>query len=262
MVPPTDPAPRSIERMFRLFESLRSVPDGMTLAEVSNELETPKSSTLRLLRILTQAGYLEYNPPRYALGPAIFRFAAGLIAVREFPALIRPCMQRLLERTQETIYVAVLDTDEKSAKYLEVLESPQPIRYFVQAGTTRPLYCSSAGRLLLAYQPRAWIENYLATTRLKPITQKTIGGVRDLRQELKRIRYEGVAASFGEAVPGAAGIAAPVFERDGSLKGALMIGGPEDRIRQNIGALLPAIVAAAQEASSLLGHVPSSRKSN
>lgn len=246
--------------MFRLFETLRAVPVGMTLAEISGELETPKSSTLRLLRVLTQAEYLQYDAPRYTLGPAIFRFAAGLMTVREFPALIRPCMQRLLERTQETIYVAVLDTEEKTARYLEVLESPQPIRYSVQSGTQRPLYCSSAGRLLLAYQPRAWIDDYLATTRLRLITPKTINGVRELRQELKRVRYEGFAASFGEAVPGAAGIAAPVFDRDGFLKAALMVGGPEDRIRQHMKDLMPALVAAAEEASSLLGFEPAPRR--
>ena len=245
-----------------MFESLRAAPHGMTLAEVSGELGTPKSSTLRLLRVLTQAEYLIYDPPRYLLGPAIFRFAAGLTAVREFPALIKPCMQRLLESTQETIYVAVLDADEKTAKYLDVLESPQPIRYYVRPGTERPLYCSSAGRLLLAYQSRAWIEDYLATTRLRQVTPKTISGVRELRQELKRIRYEGVAASFGEAVPGAAGIAAPVFDRDGSIKAALMIGGPEDRIRQHMAELMPALLAAAQEASSILGYQPAApRKS-
>ena len=182
------------------------------------------------------------------------------MTVREFPALIRPCMQRLLERTQETIYVAVLDTEEKTARYLEVLESPQPIRYSVQSGTQRPLYCSSAGRLLLAYQPRAWIDDYLSTTRLRLITPKTINGVRELRQELKRVRYEGFAASFGEAVPGAAGIAAPVFDRDGFLKAALMVGGPEDRIRQHMKDLMPALVAAAQEASSILGCKPAPRR--
>jgi DNA-binding IclR family transcriptional regulator len=256
----TDNAPRSIERMFRMFESLRSTPDGMTLAEVSTELGTPKSSTLRLLRVLTQAEYLIHSPPRYTLGPAIFRFAAGLMAVREFPTLIRPCMQRLQEMTQETIYVAVLDTDEKAAKYLDVLESPQPIRYSVQAGTSRPLYCSSAGRLLLAYQPKPWIDSYLETTKLRPITAKTLVSVRELRQELKSIRYEGLATSFGEAVPGAAGIAAPIFDRDGTLKAALMVGGPEDRMSLRMKDYVPALVAAADDASSLLGHKPTVRR--
>ena len=67
--PPEDTATRALDRAFRLYEVLRAAQRGMTLAELSPALDTPKSSLLRLLRALVQRGHLRMEDGRYGLGP-------------------------------------------------------------------------------------------------------------------------------------------------------------------------------------------------
>ena len=111
---------------------------------------------------------------------------------------------------------------------------PNPIRYTVPAGTTRPLYVSAGGCMLLAFQEPAFIDAYLAATALEALTPRTIVDPARLRQRLETIRREGVAVSIGETVPGAAGVAAPIFNPDGTVTAGLLIAAPEERFDRQL----------------------------
>ena len=68
-----DNSPRSLARVLGVFDAIAHTADGMTLARLSAELDSPKSSLLTLLRPLVGRGYLTHDGGAYRLGPAIFR---------------------------------------------------------------------------------------------------------------------------------------------------------------------------------------------
>src|SRR5258708_33792215 len=88
--------------------------------------------------------------------------------------------------------------------------------------------------MFLAYEDRAGIAAYIRASRLEPLTPRTITDPEQLRGRLATIRREGFAISLGETVPGAAGIAAPIFNADGSVTAGLLIGAPLDRFEQEL----------------------------
>ena len=226
--------PRSLMRVLNLFDAIAKSADGMTLAELSSALACPKSSLLALLRPLVANGYLEHAEGRYGLGHAIFQLSADIMASQSFPKVVRHYMEDLMLRGGETVYLVALDRGTRQVTYLEMVESRAAVRYAVPAGTVRPLFVSSAGRVLLAFQDEAWREQYIKSTKMvQPLTGEVIYKAW-LRQELKRVREEGVAVSIGESVPGAAGIAAPILLADGTATHCLLIAGPTDRCQQEL----------------------------
>ncbi|MGZ8212867.1 MAG: IclR family transcriptional regulator [Burkholderiales bacterium] len=244
-------SPRSLARVLGLFGAIARTADGMTLARLSAELDSPKSSLLTLLRPLVAKGYLTHDGGVYRLGPSIFRLAADILSTRSFPKLIRPFMQQLVERSQESVYLAVIDKSARCLSYVEGIDRPQPIRYQAPLGAPRPLYCSAAGRLLLAFADEQWREDYLRTVQLKPMTDRTLTNRAELRKEIEKIRKTGLAISLGEAVPGAAGLAAPVFDADGKAAAALLIGAPVDRFERELPALRKLMKEIATQASGI-----------
>jgi IclR family transcriptional regulator, acetate operon repressor len=104
----------------------------------------------------------------------------------------------------------------------------------VPTGTTRPLYVSAGGLMLLAFQDPVFIDTYLRSVSLDPLTPRTITDVGKLRQRLQTIRRDGFAVSLGETVPGAAGVSAPIFNADGSVTAGLLIGAPLDRFEEEL----------------------------
>lgn len=225
---------RSATRLVSLFEILATSEEGVSLAELSATVRAPKSSLLGILRSMVALGYMEHDRSLYRLGPRAFRLAADILAIRRFPNLVRPILHELAVKTGETVFLVVLDRTAQRMTYADIIDSANPVRYTVPTGTTRPLYVSAGGQMLLAYQDAGWADAYIRSTRLEPLTERTITDPEMLRERLATIRREGFAISIGETVRGAAGLAAPIFNADGSVTAGLLIGAPIDRFDQEM----------------------------
>ncbi len=249
-----DAAPRSVLRLLGIFETLSNAEEGLALAELSTMLTVPKSSLLMLLRPLTAHGYLTHGAGRYRLGPKIFQLAADIVSIRRFPNVLRPFMEDLAARTNETVLLMTMDHELRSATFIEVIDSSQVVRYAVRPGTRLPLYASSGGKLFLAYENVEWREDYIRATKLKGLTPYTITDKTELRRQLDVIRKTGIATSAGESVLEAAGISAPIFDSDGKVIAALVVGAPTDRFERVRGLLEPHLIEVASLASAAMGY--------
>ena len=249
--------PRSLTRLLGLFGVLSQSSNGMSLAELSVSLESPKSSLLNLLRPLVAEGYLIHGAGVYRLGPSIYRLSASVMAAWNFPNIIRPFMEELSYRTEETVLLGVMNNEAEALTYVEIIDSPHPVRYQIPVGTTRPIYASSAGRLLLAYTDKAWRDAYLASVVIKvktaiPVTRAS------LARELDKIREEGVSCAIDNYMVGLAAVAAPVFDGDGRCIASLNIAGPSDRFRHDLESLKATVKDVASRASGVVGRLESS----
>ena len=250
-----DAGPRALGRALEVLEALARRRDGATLSGLSQRLGSPKSSLLYLLRPMTRLGYLVRSPDgRYRLGPAAFTLAMAALSNRELPELARPFLEELAAKSGETALLATLSGDAPAAVYIDKVESQHnPIRYTARIGERRPLYCSSIGKLLLAYLPPARRQEYLKTTRLKAFTPQTPVTRAALRRALDEIRSTGLSISVDEIAQGAAGIAAPVFDRHGEVLAGLVLGAPSHRVLAEQPRLAGLVVEGARELSRVMG---------
>ncbi|MFM0316167.1 IclR family transcriptional regulator [Paraburkholderia nemoris] len=243
--------PRSLTRLLGLFDVLAKASDGMSLAELNVALESPKSSLLNLLRPLVAEGFLMHDGGRYRLGPSIFRLSANVMAVWNFSKMLRPYLVELSERTHETVYIGVLDPEHKVITYVDVIESAQSIRYSMIVGMRRPLYCTAAGRVLLAYAPDEFVTEYMRTVKLERHTEQTTVNKKVLREELQHIVETGLSVSRGELLPDSAGLSSPIFGPNGEVIAAMAVGAPLERFDRQRKHLEEQMLAVAQRASAL-----------
>jgi DNA-binding IclR family transcriptional regulator len=241
--------PRSLARLLGLFDVLAQSKDGMTLAELNHALQSPKSSLLNLLRPLVVDGYLSCANGRYRLGPSIFRLAANIMSVWNFSSTMRPYLDELAMRSEESVYLGVLDTVGNVITYVDAIESSKAVRFSVPVGATRPLYSTAAGRVLLAFGDSEWVEEYLRNTKIAASTPYTISSRKALRDELDKIRRTRISISMGETFPESGAIASPIFGGDRKLLAAIAIGAPVSRLQPRLGELAPVITDISARAS-------------
>lgn len=255
--------PRSLTRLLGLFGVLSQSGNGMTLAELSVALESPKSSLLNLLRPLVAEGYLIHGAGAYKLGPSIYRLSASVMSAWHFPNIIRPFMEELSVRTEETVLLGVMNNEAEALTYVEIIDSPHPVRYQIPVGTTRPLYASAAGRLLLAYSDKKWLDSYLASVVFKARTAIPISRGA-LRQELEKVRQEGVSWSIDGYMKGLSAVAGPVFDASGKCVASLNIAGPSERFRSELDFLKATVKEVTNKASGVVGSIgaPVKKKAN
>jgi IclR family transcriptional regulator, acetate operon repressor len=247
---------RALTRMLGIFRTIVQFPDGLSLAELSQRLETPKSSLLTLLRPLVASDHLVHVNGRYTLSNESFVLAIGILSARKLGTILRGLLAEAQRRCPETIIFATINRSTKTVTYSDVLESPQFIRYSIPAGTVRPLYTSAAGQLLLAYQDEKWREEYLRRVNLVPLSSRTITDRDILRRKLDNIARSALSESVSEAIEGVTGIAAPVFSADGGLIGALLIAGPTERYWHDGGVWKVVATDVASRASKVIGNSP------
>jgi IclR family acetate operon transcriptional repressor len=241
--------PRSLTRLLGLFDALAKKSDGMTLADLNGVLESPKSSLLNLLRPLVVEGYLTHTQGLYRLGPTAFRLAATMMSAWNFPKMARPYLEELAARSRETVYIGVLDRGAQVITYVDAIDSPHSVRYAITVGMNRPLYCTAAGRVLLAFADEKFRDNYLRSTKLVRQTPETLTDRKELLKELERIRRTGLASSVNQLFEGSAGISAPIFAAGGQVIAAIAIGAPAERFESELPNLREIILDVARRLS-------------
>ena len=250
----SDVAPMALERVLRTLRLLADEPDGLTLSQLMAQIDAPKTSVHSLLQGLAAAAYVQRHDSLYRLGPESFVLGAALVAARSLTIVATPYLRDARAQSGETVLLAVIDRISGRLTYTQILESHKPVRYSVPVGTTRPLFATSAGRVLLAFQDEGWRREYLATADLRAMTDKTVTDRRQLARIIERIRTTGHGATIGEVTPDVAGFAAPIFEPNGQVNAAVIIAAPIERGRAVAERLTGIVIQIAAQLSQALGY--------
>lgn len=212
-----------------LLEVARNGEQGLSLAECSKILGYTKPTTHRILRTLTQRGFLRVDEQRglYTLGVTNLRLGMQFLDRLDIRREALPVLRPLAARAQETVHLGTLSGT--SVVYIEKVESQRAVRMFSRVGDTMPAYSTGIGKAILAWLDDGEVEQHLPE-RLVPRTPHTVVDRDGLRAELARIRDRGYSIDDVENEEGIRCVGAPVFDHSGRVAGGVSIAGPDHRM--------------------------------
>lgn len=142
---------RSAERVLALLDTV-IVEGTLTLSAAAARTGMPASTALRHLRVLTDHSYLVKNDVgTYSVGTSFLRLALASLQSGPYARLIavaQPELERLVEITEESAYLAVRDADE--AVYIATVEGRRAIRHVGWVGRSVPIAGTAVGEALLS----------------------------------------------------------------------------------------------------------------
>lgn len=142
---------RSVDRTLNLLSIVcarTNLEGGVTLASCAKEANLAPSTALRFLRSLIQRGFVERDEHGlFHPGSEILRLGANVLSNSTLIRLATPIMRDLVQKVQETVYLAVREAG-GNCLYIAVEECSQPIRHVSWAGKTIPARGSAAGAVL------------------------------------------------------------------------------------------------------------------
>ncbi|MCP4426604.1 MAG: IclR family transcriptional regulator [Chloroflexi bacterium] len=250
----TTPPIQSIQRAAAIMRCFTEKEPELGVTDIGQRLGLHKSTVSRMLTTLQLERLVERNPDtgRYRLGLGVISLAGVALGRLNARAAAQPYLDSLLEKTQETINVTVLD--EQECVVIERAFSPQPIRYMGWIGRRAPLHCSASGKVLLAYMTMEERTAVLPPP-LSRHTNKTITDLAELVQSLPFVRQQGFAIAHEEYEEGTSSIAAPIYNYLGQVVATLAISGPTYRLEDEaIMAFVEPLLHTTQQISADLGY--------
>jgi len=199
---------------------------GTTYSDIIKESNLPKSSVHRVLKDLTDLEYLNFNPAtkQYFGSLRLAALGAEVMANFQLRSHIHPFLLRLHQETEHTANLGILDG--MRGVFVDKVESRDfGVKLFSEIGKTFPLYCTSMGKILMAFSPTETFTELLKKP-LKALTDKTITEPLPLRKELAQVKSQGYAVDNEEITRGIMCVAGPIFDFDLGLIGAISIAFP------------------------------------
>jgi len=242
-----------LEKTFKILELFDERGKTLTVKEISEKLDYNKSSTLRLIRNLEEAAFLQRleGTQLYKLGFGIFHLGQLAESYDYIRSEAKPYMENLCEICGETAHLAVMHNG--LALYIDKLEShSRALRIISSVGSSLNCHYSGVGKVLLTALSEKALQNVIAEWGLPQQTKNTITDINALKAELEKIKKDGYAIDNEEIEYGLKCVAAPVYDSTGKIVAALSISGPKERMDQDLEKYIENVVKNANSITNKL----------
>ncbi|GCF08465.1 IclR family transcriptional regulator [Dictyobacter arantiisoli] len=192
---PTQSAVGPVERALHLLICFHTHMDGVSLTELARMADLAPSTTTRLLKVLERYGFVRRGSDRlYRLGPQLIQLGLGALRDMSLYEIARPHLRSLAEETGESAHLGIL-VGESNVLYVDQVSSHHTVQTATWVGRSVPLADTAIGT---AIQGKILPAGYTAT-----------------RHTIE---------------PDVSSVAAPIYDQNHEIIGAINIIGPTYRI--------------------------------
>jgi IclR family transcriptional regulator, pca regulon regulatory protein len=249
----TDPSfMTSLARGLAVVQAFSDSRKPQTIANISQKTGIPRAAVRRCLHTLRELGYVDAELNNFSLRPKVLTLGYSYLSSTPLTVSAQPYLNNISRTLNESSSLAVLEDDE--VLYVARAATSRVMSVALNTGSRLPAYCTSLGRVMLAYLPADELDQYLARTKLRPMTEHTVTSVKRLREILAGVRQAGYAVNDEELELGLRSIAVPVRGASGKVLAALNVGAQAARVsvQQLEQEFLPVLQRGAQELAILL----------
>src|SRR5262245_42248120 len=209
------------ERCLSIIELLAEGASSLSLGEVAERLELPKSATHRLLSTLVDIGWAEQDADTsfYRLTMRLATLGQQFYVATGIPDICQPLLDRLAQECRDFARLSVVDGD----ALVWVAHSQGATRGLLYqpslSSNTVPLYATATGK--------AWLATMNPDEALRKVRKR--GGFKDadrygpnvirseeaLLREIKATSRRGYGIAVNEAEPGVSAVAAAIRTANG-----------------------------------------------
>ena len=236
-------------RSLAVLAAFENSSGALSVARIAQRAHLPVSTTYRLVHELETWGALDKNVDgKYQVGMRIWELGQ-LAGLRLRDRRARPFLQDLFDLTHENVHMAVRQGAQ--ALYVDKIYGSRKVPVVSRVGGRLPLHATAVGRVLLAAEPKWFIEAYL-DKELEAPTMKTMIDRTELSQAIKQTADQGYSIAIEQMRVGACSVAVPLIvdgqtvasiglvleaHRSGEIKRLLpMLQGTVDRIQKALSA--------------------------
>lgn len=215
-------------KVLAVLEAFAADDAGVGFAELQRRTGLAKGTLHRIAADLVTARLLSRIDGEYHLGSHLFQLGMRASVERTLLEVATPFLEDLYERTHETVHLGLREGAE--VVYVAKVGGHRQVRSPSRIGGRMPAHATAIGKALLAWADEAERVAVLSAP-MERLTPRTVTAPGRLRQQLDRVREDGVAFEFEEGALGLVCVAAPVLDAGDRPVAAISVAGAVTRFR-------------------------------
>lgn len=220
------PGVESARRAFQILFMFNEDKPELSVEDIAQQHSISLPSAYRYISLLREMHLVNTGPHGgIILTPRVMELAAAAEKSLDLESMVRPVLERLMSATGETCFL--LRRHRKEAMFVMAAEPDRALALSFRSGNAMPLTRGAVAKVLLAFAPSGFRQNYLSQSITSP-KERT-----ELAKELDTICENDMAESEGEVDDGIWGCAVPV-RIGGMVIASLSIAGPGFRLSEEM----------------------------
>ncbi len=255
-------AVQAVSNAIDILELLGNCDHELSISEIVSTLELTKSNVNKLLANLEKFGYVEHNKytGNFRLGVKTFQISQAYINKLNLIDISNQVLNDLKNKLNESTYIGVLR--HSNVVYLNVIETDEPVRVLPRIGNVGPAYATAIGKAQLSTFEDKDIVSLYENKVFRKLTDKTVGSIDELLEDITVIRSRGYALDLEEYEEDVHCVAVPILDFMGEVIAGISVSGPKvrmglDRIEEEIA---PLLIESASILSGKFGYIEEDEK--
>lgn len=219
----------ALARGLQVLAGFRAGQPWMSMNELAHATGLSRSAVQRFTYTLLQLGYLIKHPgtKEYALAPRALEVGMRYLQTNPIVSAANPYLHTLTRNCEETSLLA--ERDGHDIVYIARFPAHKEMFVNMPIGMRLPMYCSSAGRAIMAHLPPAQVQAILDSSPLTAYTDSTLTDPDHIWHAVQQTQRQGFAVCNGEYYVGDITIGAAIVGPSGQPWGAVCLSAPSSR---------------------------------
>lgn len=202
---------RTTLRATQILKLLAASPDGLTISEISEELNLPKTSAFDIVQTLNHAHFLRESNKRFFIGHMAHEVGAAYAWDKALYGAAKP---HIIELAESMKMAGSLVTMEKSGLDYVIEYVPEGAIITPAASSGKNfMHASASGKVIISHMSEAKKRKLLGDLSFTAFTDRTIQNLAEFKEELEVTKKRGFGVDNREWHELVTCVAVPVFNR-------------------------------------------------
>jgi DNA-binding IclR family transcriptional regulator len=234
----------AVSRGLDVLEVFLAEPGPLTVAQIAQRLDIPRSTLHEIVHTLRVRGYLEPRGDGFSIGVRLFELGNVYGSRLDLTVVGREEAEQLVQATGETSQVAIRDG--RDVVYVAKVDGSDMLRLVSEIGRRLPASCTGVGKAMLAGLSVEEVEAlYPTDSDLVVMTPYSVRTRIALAGELASTREQGYAVDDCESNIAVRCVAAPVTDAADAVVAAISVSIPTARWSADTEQSVAAVVTQA-----------------
>lgn len=219
----------SVARGLAVIQAFSQARRELTVSQISGATGFSRAAVRRCLYTLVRLSFAGTDDNRhYFLRPRILTLGHSYISSMPLAAAAQPILDHVSRVLGESCSIATLDGTE--IVYIARANVTRIMSIDLGVGSRLPAFCTTMGRVLLAYLPPNEMDETLSRAQFRQFTERTVVSLEKLQQLLRLVRRNGYSIVDQELEHGLRAVAVPICNPVGRVVAGLNVGVHAQRV--------------------------------